>query len=490
MTKVQVVMIQWQNVRMQEQRNKMQYRINKKAGFCSKTPEDERKEQVPVARYQNPITKEQHIRRVWSSHGSYFGEFGRAKIPMARPNEPDMPLKRTKKMAYTRKKTFEPADKVAVNYFKHTVRELMPPYGKTKGVMTDTEILDSTTLWTSEWLTRPSIAISELSSSIYSNLPTLKKYEEKVFTKGTISYLTDKFKPLKTALQRFNNKDQDVAEEPTKEDLNLLIKTVMDPKLMTLTKQFFAASGAMYHIAAQLMVLQTLANHPKDWASKHKWQHQAAADVWADLTDTTNIAPQNSFWEDSEENEEENTVDSNDVLAEGDESYDQMWQDIAENEDCMVDEDSQERNLFLTQQDPPPPPVRTKRTRTRSAAKSPKPKRPKPRNKTPLQRNESDDSNGEEDLSLYAKVQARTPLQKKKTAPKKKPRVIRESTPENSDDQLNENTSEDTEKVVKTPTKRPSQAQPTAPKKNPAKKGLHHPLPPGIKRLHIRYPDN
>ncbi|KAL9977142.1 hypothetical protein ACROYT_G014515 [Oculina patagonica] len=37
----------------------MQYRINKKAGFCSKTPEDERKEQVPVARYQNPITKEQ-----------------------------------------------------------------------------------------------------------------------------------------------------------------------------------------------------------------------------------------------------------------------------------------------------------------------------------------------------------------------------------------------------------------------------------------------
>ena len=36
--------------------------------------------------------------RVWPSRGSYFGEFGRAKIPIARPNEPDMPPKRTKKV--------------------------------------------------------------------------------------------------------------------------------------------------------------------------------------------------------------------------------------------------------------------------------------------------------------------------------------------------------------------------------------------------------
>ncbi len=30
--------------------------------------------------------------------GGISGEFGRAKIPMARPNEPDMPPKRTKKV--------------------------------------------------------------------------------------------------------------------------------------------------------------------------------------------------------------------------------------------------------------------------------------------------------------------------------------------------------------------------------------------------------
>lgn len=33
--------------------------LTKKAGFSRKSPEDHRKEQVPIARYQNLITKEQ-----------------------------------------------------------------------------------------------------------------------------------------------------------------------------------------------------------------------------------------------------------------------------------------------------------------------------------------------------------------------------------------------------------------------------------------------
>lgn len=175
-------------------------------------------------------------------------------------------------MAYRRKQTgaFDPTDKVAVNFFKHTTKGLMPPYGKAMGVLTDTEVLDKCNLWTSEWLTRPSIAISEFASSIYENLPTLKLYEDKVFAKGPVTNLTNKLRPLKTALQRFNNKDNNVSEEPQPQDLSQLMKTLMDPTLITMTKQFFAAGGAMYHIAAQMMVLQTLAKHPKDWASKHR----------------------------------------------------------------------------------------------------------------------------------------------------------------------------------------------------------------------------
>ena len=71
-------------------------------------------------------------------------------------------------MSYRRKQPgpFDQSEKIGGNFFKHTAKGLMPPYGKAAGVMTDTEILDECTLWTSEWLTRPHIAMSEFSSSV------------------------------------------------------------------------------------------------------------------------------------------------------------------------------------------------------------------------------------------------------------------------------------------------------------------------------------
>lgn len=48
------------------------------------------------------------------------------------------------------------------------------------------------------------------------------------------------------------------------------MKTVNDPDFVVMTKELFAAGGALYHMAAQLMVLQTLSKHPKDWAAKHR----------------------------------------------------------------------------------------------------------------------------------------------------------------------------------------------------------------------------
>lgn len=146
----------------------------------------------------------------------------------------------------------------------------MPPYGKALGVMTDTDILDKCLLWTSEWLTRPHVAMSEFSSSVYENLPTIKLYENKVFTRQAVSYLLDTIKPLGHSLQRFNSKDTTLAEEPDTQDLCNLMTTVNNPDFVLMTKELFAAGGALYHMAAQLMVLQTLSKHPKDWAAKHR----------------------------------------------------------------------------------------------------------------------------------------------------------------------------------------------------------------------------
>lgn len=48
------------------------------------------------------------------------------------------------------------------------------------------------------------------------------------------------------------------------------MKAVNDSDFVIMTKELFAAGGALYHMAAQLMVLQTLSKHPKDWAAKHR----------------------------------------------------------------------------------------------------------------------------------------------------------------------------------------------------------------------------
>lgn len=153
----------------------------------------------------------------------------------------------------------------------------MPPYGKAYGVLTDREILDKCTLRTCEWLTRPATAISEMANSLYDNLATLKAYEGKVFEKSAVTFLASKLVPLKHSLQRFNKKDTTGAEEPDDDDMCTLMKTISQDTLSEMSKELFAASGAMYQMATQMMVLQTLLRHPDVWAAKHREMQEVAA---------------------------------------------------------------------------------------------------------------------------------------------------------------------------------------------------------------------
>lgn len=151
-------------------------------------------------------------------------------------------------MSYRRKQPgpFDPNEKIGVNFFKHKAKGLMPPNGKAASVMTDTEILDKCTLWTSEWLTRLHIAMSEFSSSVYENLLTVKQYEDKVFARAPVTYLVNKIRPLKNALQRFNKKGN-IAEEPDSAVLCQVMKTLNEPNFVTMTKELFAAGAALSH---------------------------------------------------------------------------------------------------------------------------------------------------------------------------------------------------------------------------------------------------
>ena len=55
------------------------------------------------------------------------------------------------------------------------------------------------------------------------------------------------------------------------------MKTISEETLGQVTKEWFAASGAMFQIASQMMVLQTLLRHPDVWASKHREMPEVAA---------------------------------------------------------------------------------------------------------------------------------------------------------------------------------------------------------------------
>lgn len=97
--------------------------------------------------------------------------------------------------------------------------------------------------------------MSEFSSSIYENLPTMKLYEDKVLARGPVTYLVYKIRPLRNALQRFNNKDSNLPEEPETADLCEVMKTVDDLMFVAMTTELFVAGGTLYHMAVQLMVL-------------------------------------------------------------------------------------------------------------------------------------------------------------------------------------------------------------------------------------------
>lgn len=155
-----------------------------------------------------------------------------------------------------------PEAKTGVNYFKHTTKHFLTPYGKTHGILTSREILDKLFHWNCEWLTRPNYAISELTDTLYSNLATLAEYRDKVFTCHAVNTLLNKARPIRTVLQRFNKKDSATAEEPDERDLASLMKFIEDDTLKSLSKHLFAASGAMYSIATYLMTLETLFSHP------------------------------------------------------------------------------------------------------------------------------------------------------------------------------------------------------------------------------------
>lgn len=191
--------------------------------------------------------------------------------------------------------------------------------------------------------------------------------------------------------------------------------TISQDTLSEMSKELFAASGAMYQMATQMMVLQTLLRHPDVWAAKHREMPEVAAfkanlspegmrdylktqilnttpmvsqgnrqySVWDALSQvvTSSHIQGSSVWEDDPEDFGEGTSRQNREGSEEEQQYgydqddeddeeevvrpprkraqkdpfDQMWREL-DKEDAWLSQDSpSEAALYVTQADPSPP---------------------------------------------------------------------------------------------------------------------------------------
>ena len=164
---------------------------------------------------------------------------------------------------------WDPDAPEGVNYFKQFAKAFMPPYGKVMGVLPDHEVLNKHYAYTCEWLTRPTYGISEMADTIYANLSSILKDEDKVFTRGTCRYLATNLEPLKPQLRRFNNKDREIVHPPDLNDLATVMKAMeADDSFKRLVREYFATSGSMFLVMTHIIVLQVLLWHPVDFERK------------------------------------------------------------------------------------------------------------------------------------------------------------------------------------------------------------------------------
>lgn len=154
-------------------------------------------------------------------------------------------------------------------YLQMFPRSFVNSYGRALGRMPDTDVLKRLHPWNCEWLNRPRVAISELAQTISENLLITKKYQGTIFTDKAVDKLFTKFRPVKDALARFDNKDRSSDEQPTEDDVRKFMKIVQeDRNLEEHVQQLFEASGAMFLLSTHLQAAQVLLWNPTEYAEK------------------------------------------------------------------------------------------------------------------------------------------------------------------------------------------------------------------------------
>ena len=162
-------------------------------------------------------------------------------------------------MAYTPTKKMK-----GVGYFHHFPKNFLKPYGRSEPYPSHNVALSRLRPEGCEWLRRPHVATSELSSTVNDNMPVLTQ-DDQLLDPEKIQKLKRNLEPLALLLQQFHKATTTAPNDTQRR--NLLLQ-IVNPS-QDLSKQLDACvevGAALFSIGINLKVAQTLITNPESYA--------------------------------------------------------------------------------------------------------------------------------------------------------------------------------------------------------------------------------
>ena len=153
-----------------------------------------------------------------------------------------------------------------MKWWQQALRSFITPYGAAKEAPEPSTIHKRLQPFTSEWLIRPNVALSEYADTVLSNIPILESRGAKMVHSSVVSKLKEHYSPIWQNLEALNNKTAQSAASTT--DAKEVLKTLMnDDDMDMLMDQLFQVSGAMFALSTNYLIASSLTRHPKQFAA-------------------------------------------------------------------------------------------------------------------------------------------------------------------------------------------------------------------------------
>ena len=171
-------------------------------------------------------------------------------------------------MYAAKKQRYQSPEKAkGVPYFNHFPSNFLSPYGRVLNMPTEAQFDARANPKSCEWLLRPDIAVSEFSATMTQNLQLLMDANIPFLRKKKMEPAFQEIQAYLPSLSNLNSKNEE-RQEPTSEDVNNLLKFVLNDKeeVNEMMANFFEIGGAMYLTAIHYLLVQHLVSNPRKYS--------------------------------------------------------------------------------------------------------------------------------------------------------------------------------------------------------------------------------